>query len=64
MVTNPGGKSYAALALALVIGFTAWGQNAAIESWADIIEVGKAIPLIGTLAAIGLSWLGQSPLKK
>jgi hypothetical protein len=64
MVRDPGGKSYAALGLALIIGFAAWGQNAAIENWVDIIEVGNAIPLIGTLAAIGLSWLGQSPLKK
>ena len=63
-VENPGNKSLVALGLALVIGFASWGQNAAIQQWAEITQIEDAMPLIGTLAAIGLSWLGQSPLKK
>ena len=64
MVQNPGKKSYVALTLALVIGFASWGQNAAIEEWSQIAEIGHAMPLIGTLAGIGLAWLGKSPVKE
>ncbi len=63
-VENPGTRSYVALVLALTIGFASWGQNAAIENWVDITQIGHAMSIIGILAGIGLAWLGQSPLKK
>jgi len=63
-VENPGKKSYAVLSLALIIGFASWGQNADIQSWGQLTEFSHAIPLIGTLASVGMAWLGKSPVKQ